>query len=721
MKFSYFFFPVIFVFFISCGGSADIIVAPENDAPVAKIEEKILSEHGNKRIDNYFWMRLSDEQKNATTPDAQTQEVLDYLNAENDYLKKKMAHTDTLQDKLYKEIIARFDPDETSIPVVENGYSYYDRYEENQDYPLWCRRKKNEKAKEEILLNGPDLGNNLDYFEMGGYSVSPDNQLLVYGVDTISRRNYTLFVKNISTEKIFDDRIENTSGYAVWANDNKTIFYTQRDPQTLRECFIYKHVLGTKQSDDVLVFEEKDETFSCDVYKSKSKRFIMISSYQTISTEYLFIDANKPNSPLTIVQPRQRGLEYCVEDYGTDFYIVTNDSAKNFRLMKTPIAKSTKENWTEVIPHRENVLLEGIEIFNEHLVVTERKNGLTQLRVIKWSDKSEHYIEFTDPAYMTYNHDNLDFNTSQLRYTYTSLTTPFTTFEYNLNTKEKIVLKKDLVIDDNFSSENYVSERLYAKADDGTEIPISIVYKKGLELHGENPLLLYSYGSYGANTEAYFSSARLSLLDRGFVFAMAHVRGGQEMGRHWYEDGKLLKKKNTFTDFIDCAEFLIEKKYTSKEHLYASGGSAGGLLMGAVTNMRPELWNGVIAAVPFVDVVSTMWDETIPLTTSEFDEWGNPKEKTFYDYMLSYSPYDNITAKAYPNMLVTTGFWDSQVQYWEPAKWVAKLRALKTDDKLLLLSCNMEVGHGGASGRYQQYKEVALEYAFLLDLEGITE
>jgi oligopeptidase B len=720
---------VLPVFMFSCGGTGDTEQRNNDGAPVAIIEEKILEEHGNKRIDNYFWMRLSDEQKNAEKPDKQTQQVLDYLNAENDYLKKKMAHTDSLQSKLYDEMVGRLDPDDTSIPVNENGYSYYDRYQEGEDYPLWCRRALTANAKEQVLINGPALGNNQSYFEVGGYNVSNDNKLLVYGIDTISRRNYTLFVKDIASGKVYNDRIENTTGYGVWANDNKTFFYTQRDPQTLRDCYIYKHVLGTKQSDDVLVYEEKDETFGCDVYKSKSKRFIMIACYQTMSTEYRFLDANKPNGEWKIVQPRERGLEYSVEDFGNSFFITTNLYAKNFRLMQAPIDQSAKENWVEVIPHREDVMLEGIEMFKEFIVVSERKEGLSQIRVIHLlesgaldsSSTADHYLEFNDPAYIAFSHDNLDYDVPVLRYSYSSLTTPFTTYEYNMITREQRVLKQEQVMDRSFDPENYTSERLYATAEDGTQIPISLVYKNGIELHGENPLLLYGYGSYGANMEPYFSSSLLSLLDRGFIYAIAHVRGGQEMGRQWYEDGKLMKKKNTFTDFIDCAEFLIEKNYTSANHLYASGASAGGLLMGAIVNMRPDLWNGVIAGVPFVDVISTMWDESIPLTTGEFDEWGNPKDKAYYEYMLSYSPYDNVEAKDYPNMLVTTGYWDSQVQYWEPAKWVAKLRAMKTDDNLLFLSCNMDVGHGGASGRYQQYKEVALEYAFLLDLEGITK
>jgi len=721
MKVSSIHFLSLCLILFSCGGSGDDNQQTDSiQAPIAEKQEHIFDEHGNKRIDNYHWMRLSDDQKNAEQPDEQTKKVLDYLNAENAYLDKKLAHTERLQDKLYDEMTSRIDPNDESVPVVENGYSYYERYEPNQDYALYCRKSITDSV-EQILLNGPEMGNELAYFEIGGYEASPDNKLLVYGVDTVSRRNYTLFIKDIATGTIHNDRIENTTGYAVWANDNKTIFYTKRDPQTLRDCFIYKHVLGTDASADMLVYHEKDETFSCDVYNSKSKRFIMISCYQTMSTEYLYLDANNPAGQFKVVQPRERGLEYSVEDFGTDFYIVTNLNAKNFRLMKTPIANSAKTNWVEVIPNRDDVMLEGIEIFQEYLVVSERKNGLAQMRVIKWADKSEYYLEFTEPVYFAFNHSNRDINTTKMRYSYTSLVTPFTEYEYDLSTKTQVVLKADKVMDPNFKSENYAMERLYAEANDGTLIPISMVYKKGMEKNGNNPLLLYAYGSYGAITDPYFSYPLLSLLDRGFVYAIAHVRGGQEMGRQWYEDGKLLKKKNTFTDFIDCAEYLIEQKYTSPKHLYAEGGSAGGLLMGAIVNMRPDLWNGVLAAVPFVDVISTMWDETIPLTTSEFDEWGNPKIKEYYDYMLSYSPYDNVEAKAYPNMLVTTGYWDSQVQYWEPAKWVAKLRDLKTDNNLLLLHCNMDVGHGGASGRFEQYREKALEYAFYLNLEGIKE
>lgn len=691
------------------------------DAPVAKKEKKELSVHGDTRVDDYFWMRLSDEQKNAETPDAQTQDVLDYLNAENDYLNKVMAHTEGFQKELFDEIVGRIKQDDASVPVKVNGYVYYTRFEEGQDYALYCRKQGSEAAEEEVMLNGPELAEGQSYFAIGGRQVSENNELLAYSTDLVSRRQYTIHIKNLKTGETLKDKIENTTGGITWANDNKTIFYTKKDPVTLRSYRIYSHEIGTDQSQDKLVFEEKDDTFGCSIYKTKSRKYLMIACYQTLSTEYRFLDANNPNGEWTVVQERQRDLEYDVDHFGDDFYIVTNKDAKNFKLVKTSVNKPSMENWEEVIGHRSDVLLEGIDIFKNHLVVSERKDGLTQLRVMKWADNSEHYIEFNDPAYTTYTSSNPEFDTDLLRFNYTSLTTPNTVYDYNMDSKDRETLKQQEVLGGKFSSDNYTSERVYATARDGAKVPISIVYKKGFNKDGKAPLLLYGYGSYGANMDPYFSSVRLSLLDRGFAFAIAHIRGGQEMGRHWYEDGKLLKKKNTFYDFIDCAKHLIKNDYTSSEHLYAQGGSAGGLLMGAIINMEPGLWNGVLAGVPFVDVVSTMLDESIPLTTGEFDEWGNPKDKEYYDYIKSYSPYDNIEKKDYPNLLITTGYWDSQVQYWEPAKWIAKLREYKTDDNRLLMYCNMDVGHGGASGRFERYKEVAMEYAFILDLEGITE
>ncbi|MFP4548980.1 MAG: S9 family peptidase, partial [Fidelibacterota bacterium] len=601
--------------------------------------------------------------------------------------------------------------------------SYYIRYEEGEDYPLYCRKEvlNNGLGEEEIMLNGPEMGKDASYFAIGDYSVSNNNKLLAYSTDFVSRRKYTIHVKNLETGEILPDKIENTTGNITWANDNQTLFYVKRDPQTLRSFQVYKHQLGEIVGNDELVFEEKDETFSCFITKTKSQKYLLIGSSHTLSTEYRFLNANTPEGKWQVVQPREKDLEYHVDHFDDHFYIRTNYQAKNFRLMKTPVHDTGKENWQEVIPHRENVLLEGIDIFKNHLVVSERETGLVQLRIMDWNSDKEHYIEFDEPAYVAWSTSNPEIDTEILRFGYTSLTTPKTIYDYNMTTKTRKLMKQDEVLDDDFSPDNYVSERKFAKARDGVDVPVSIVYRKGFEKNGKAPLLLYAYGSYGSSANPYFSSSRLSLLDRGFAYAIAHVRGGQEMGRDWYETGKLLKKKNTFYDFIDCGKYLVKNDYTSPEHLYAMGGSAGGLLMGGVINMAPELWNGVIAAVPFVDVVTTMLDESIPLTTFEFDEWGNPKDKEYYDYMLSYSPYDNVERKDYPNLLITTGYWDSQVQYWEPAKWMAKLRDYKTDDNLLIMRCNMEVGHGGASGRFQRYRETAQEYAFLLYLEGIKK
>lgn len=714
--------PVISALFVAalagCGDSttsSDTNTMPQ--VPVAKKVPHQSVIHGDTITDNYFWMRLSDEQKEAETPDAQTQDVLDYLNAENAYREEVMAHAKAFQDSLFDEIVGRIKQTDQSVPTKVDGYWYYTRFEEGDQYPYICRKKETMEAPEEIMLNGPEMAKGHAYFSFGGRSVSEDNNLLVYGVDTVSRRVYTLYVKDLQTGDHLSDVIEGTTGGATWANDNKTVFYTKKDPGTLRSFQIWRHKLGTPQSEDVMVFEESDDTFSCYVYKTKSKKYIMIGSSQTLSSEYRFIDANTPDAEFTVFQLRERDHEYGVDHYGDKFYIVTNMQARNFRLMETPLDKTGKENWKEVIAHRDDVLLEGIEIFKDYLVVSERKGGLAQIRIIRWDNQQEHYMEFQDPAYAAYVGANPEYDTRILRYGYTSLTTPNSTYDYNMDSKERQLLKQEEVLG-SFSVGDYVSERIMATAADGTQVPVSLVYHKNTQKGPQTPLLLYGYGSYGASMDAYFSSSRLSLLDRGFIYAIAHIRGGQEMGRQWYEDGKLLKKKNTFTDFIDCGEHLIKTGYTGKGHLYAWGGSAGGLLMGAVVNMRPDLWNGIISDVPFVDVVNTMLDESIPLTTGEFDEWGNPKDSVYYEYIKSYSPYDNIEAKEYPNMLVTTGYWDSQVQYWEPAKYVAKLREMKTDSNRLVMYCNMETGHGGASGRFDRFKEVAMQYTFLLDLEG---
>ena len=690
-------------------------------APDAAKKPHTTDIHGLQLQDDYFWMRLSDAQKEAEQPDAQTDEVVAYLEAENAYKKTVMAPTEALQTKLYDEIVGRIKKDDESVPVLDKGYWYYSRYEEGKEYAFSCRKKGSMDAEEEVMLDQPAMAEGHNYFAIGGRSVSPDNNLLVYGVDTVSRREYTLYVKDLRTGEVLEDRIPKTTGGATWANDNKTLFYTKKDPVTLRSSQIYKHVLGTDVSEDVLVFEEKDETFSCSVGKTKSEAYLVIASYATVSTEYRFLDANTPDGEWKVIQPRERDLEYSVSHFGDHFYLVTNKDAKNFKVVKTPVSATTQEHWEDVIAHRDDVLLEGIDIFNDWLVVDERKEGLTHLRLIRWDGTADKHIPFNDPAYSAGVGANPDFNAKKLRYSYTSMTTPSSVLEYDFETGDIAQLKQQEVLGGTFDPANYVSERLMVEARDGAKVPVSIVYRKGTERNGKNPLLLYAYGSYGYSMDAGFSVGRLSMLDRGFVYAMAHIRGGSEMGRHWYEDGKLFNKMNTFTDFIDCGQAMVDEGFTTPDHMYAMGGSAGGLLMGAVMNMAPSLFNGVIAAVPFVDVINTMLDESIPLTTGEFDEWGNPKDKAYFDYIMQYSPYDNVAAVDYPHTLITTGYWDSQVQYWEPAKWIAKLRDVKTDDNLLIMDCNMETGHGGASGRFERIKEVALEYAFMFMLEGIDE
>ena len=610
----------------------------------------------------------------------------------------------------------RIKEDDSSVPVKQNGYWYYTRYEIGQDYAFNCRKKENmETGEEEILINGPEMGKGKDYWALGGLSISENNRFMVYGIDEISRRVYTLHVRDLETGEMFNEVIEGTSGSATWASDNLHFFYTKKDAQTLRDCQVWRHELGTDPSTDVLVFEEKDEEFSCFVFKTKTKKFLMIGSSQTVSDEYRVLESNNPKGEFRLFQKRERDLEYSITHYEDKFYILTNLEAKNFRLMSCPLHSTEKESWEEVIPHRENTLLESVEMFKEYLVLEERTDGLAHIRVTRWDKAEEYYLEFPDPTYSAGVGANPEFDTETLRFGYSSMTTPGSVFDYNMKTRERELKKQQPVLGE-FNASDYISERIFATAKDGVKVPISLVYKKGFERNGSAPCLLYAYGSYGHSMDAGFSSARLSMLNRGFVFAIAHIRGGSDMGRNWYEDGKLLKKKNTFTDFIACGEFLVEEKYSTSDRLFAMGGSAGGLLMGAVANMAPSLFNGIISAVPFVDVVTTMLDESIPLTTFEFDEWGNPKDKDYYDYMLSYSPIDNIEAKAYPHTLVTTGYWDSQVQYWEPAKYVAKLREMKTDSNKLFFKCTMEAGHGGKSGRFEALKEVALEYAFLLDL-----
>jgi oligopeptidase B len=688
--------------------------------PVAEKIPYVVESNGNERVDNYFWMRLSDEQKNEETPDSQTVKVLAYLNAENDFAKAAMKHTAKFQQQLFKEIKGRIKEDDETVPYLDNGYFYHTKYFEGKEYPVLYRRKDGTETAE-VMLDVNLLAEGHNYTGVGGASVSPDNNLLAYGVDHVSRRQYTIYVKDLNTGELLSDTIVNSTGQSVWADDDKTLFYVKKDPETLRAAVVMKHKLGTPSSEDQVVFDETDETFAVYLGKTKSKKYIMIMSSQTLTTEVRLIEAANPGGEVMIFAPRMVGHEYSLDHLNGVFYIRTNaNAAKNFKLMSCPENRTGMPAWKEVIPHRDDVLFENYELFDNYLVADERIKGLTNLRIINLGDGSEHFLDFGEETYTAGISVNPNGNTTLLRYSYSSLTTPNSTYDYDMAARTKTLLKQDSVLG-GFDKDNYESKRLWATATDGTLVPVSLVYRKGFTQDGTAPLLLYAYGSYGSSTDPYFRSSIISLLDRGFAYAIAHIRGGSEMGRQWYEDGKLLKKINTFTDFNDCARFLINEKYTSAEHLYAMGGSAGGLLMGAIVNMEPELYNGIIAAVPFVDVVSTMLDASIPLTTFEWDEWGDPRKQEYYDYMLSYSPYDQVKEQEYPNMLVTTGYWDSQVQYWEPAKWVARLRDMKTDDNILIMDVNMTAGHGGASGRFERLKTVALEYAFILDLEGIKE
>ena len=699
------------VFAASCNTKQTSEKSMTINSPIAQKIPKNLEIHNDSRIDNYYWLN-----------DRENEEVIDYLERENDYYGKMTAHTKDFQADLFEEMKSRIKEDDQSVPYKLRGYYYITRYEKGKDYPIYTRKKESLEAAEEILLDVNEMAAGHSYYNLNGLNISENNKLISFGVDTVSRRKYTIYVKDLETGEILEENIPLTTGSAVWANDNKTMFYTRKDEQTLRSNQIFKHTLGTNQTEDKLIYTEEDETFGTYVYKTKSKEYLIIGSYSTLTSEFRYLKANEPNKEFKIFQPRERGLEYSISHYNDSFYVLTNmGGATNFRLMKTSDKNTEKEHWVDMLAHREDVLIEDIDIFKDYLVVSERANGLNDIRIIRWDKKEDYYLPFDNETYTAGTGGNPEFDTQILRYGYNSLTTPSSTLDFNMETREKTVVKESEVLGGDFDKNNYESKRVWATSEDGVKIPISMVYRKGIVLDGTNPLLLYAYGSYGATIDPYFSSVRLSLLDRGFIYAIAHIRGSEYLGRDWYETGKLLKKKNTFTDFIDASKYLISENYTSKNHLYASGGSAGGLLMGAIANMAPELYNGVIAAVPFVDVVTTMLDDTIPLTTGEYDEWGNPNDPEYYEYLKSYSPYDNVSEKEYPNMLVTTGLHDSQVQYWEPAKWVAKLRELKKGNSILLLQINMETGHGGASGRFEALKEVAMDYSFLFDLEGIKE
>ena len=683
--------------------------------PKAKKERYKIEKHNDVRIDNYYWMRLTDEQKTKKPYDQETRAVLDYINKENDYTTKSLKHTENLQNKIFDEIVGRIKKNDNSVPYYKNGYFYYTRYENSKEYEIYCRKKDNLKSPEEILLDVNILSKNSDYFSIDSIHVSPDNNWVAYGVDTLGRRFYSIFFKNLKSGETLNYSIEDTEGDLAWANDNKTIFYTKKNKTTLLSEKIYRHEVGQDPSKDYLVYQEKDNEYYNGVYRSKSGEYIIIWNSSTLVSDYHILSADNPKGEFSNFTPRGIKHEYFIEHYKDKFYITTNHKAENNRLMETSIIDTHIDNWKEVIPHRNKTQILDMDIFENHLVLNERKNGFSQIRVINQKTRKDNYLEFNDNAYTSYLSINKEMNTNILRYVFTSLTKPPSTYDYNMDTGESILLKEQEILG-GFKSEEYESIRLIGIGRDGGEIPISIVFKKDLRKKGPQNLLLYAYGSYGSTIDPYFSLSRLSLLDRGFIFAIAHVRGSQIYGRRSYEDGKLLNKKNSFYDFIDVAKFLIEKQYTKEENLFCLGGSAGGLLIGSVINMEPTLWKGAIAAVPFVDVVTTMLDPSIPLTSNEWDEWGDPRIKEYYDYMLSYSPYDLVSNKDYPNMLVTSGFFDSQVQYWEPLKWVAKLREHWTSKNKLYLKMNMDAGHGGQSGRFRPFRETALEYSFLINL-----
>ena len=700
---------LIFILTFACTEKKIMNQQHEFDAPKPKIKVHQHKIHNDIRIDEFYWLNNPDDP-----------EVIDYLKKENDYYKNSTRHLKSLEDQLFSEMRGRIKEDDSSAPYFSNGYWYITRYEKDKQYPIYTRKKQNLSATEEILFDCNELAKGYDYFKLAGINISPDNKKVVFGVDTLSRRQYTLKVKDLESGELLDINIKNTTGYGVWANDNEHIFYAKKNPKTLRAESIFRQSINQGKDSDKLIYAETDTAFSTFVSKSKSESFIFIGSFSTLTSEYRFIDASKPFDDFKMVQERVEGLEYSVSHFKDNFYIYSNaDNANNFKIDVAPISNPSKENWKTFLPHRKDILLEDIDLFKNFWVTTERLNGLTKIFIRNWKDSNKIEIDMNSETYTSYTSTNLEFDTNYLRYVFSSMTQPSQVVQIDMKNLKKEVLKEQ-IIQGNFDSKNYTSKRIWVESRDGKEIPVSILYKKNIEINSKTPLLLYGYGSYGSTIDPSFSFNIFSLVDRGFIYAIAHIRGSEYLVRSWYDDGKLLKKKNTFYDFIDVSNYLISQNYTSSEHLYAYGGAAGGLLMGFVVNEVPNLYNGVIAAVPFVDIVTTMLDESIPLTTGEFDEWGNPKNKKYYDYIKSYSPYDNIKKQSYPNLLVTAGLHDSQVQYWEPAKWVARLRlkSKKNNNNRIYLDTNMEAGHGGSSGRFNSLVETSKKYAFLIGLEN---
>ena len=674
----------------------------QQSSPTAAKHPHELIAHQDQRTDNYYWLRQQDNPA-----------VVDYLNAENRYTEDQMQHTKQLQQSLYKEILSRINETDLSVPYLLQDYYYYSRTEEGQAYPILCRKYQSLDAAEEILLDQNKLAAEQEFFSLGVVSISPNQKILAYSVDTTGAEQYTLHFLDLSTRKLYPQTIANTQYSFAWGNDNQTVFYTKIDHAN-RPYQLWRHILGNSPDDDVLIYQEDDESYFLSVSKSRSRAYITLNLGSMVTSEIHYLDANHPQGEFKLFQPRQTGIEYGIEHHSDRFYIITNEEAINFKLMSTSVDAPDKANWKTIIPHRSDIMLEGIDAFADHLIIYERQAGLPTARVQALATGDTTPLSFPEATYSFSGGNNPEFNTTKFRFSYSSMITPSSVFDYDLVTGER-ELKKEMEILGGYDRTLYASERLAATASDGTKVPISLIYKKGTKQDGSAPLWLTGYGSYGYSYPVTFSSIRLSLLDRGYVVAIAHIRGGQEMGRKWYEDGKFLSKKNTFTDFIACAEHLIAEKWTQSDRLVISGGSAGGLLMGAVVNLRPDLFKAVIANVPFVDVLTTILDESLPLTVIEWEEWGNPNDPQYYDYIKSYSPYDNVTAQDYPAMLITAGLNDPRVKYWEPAKWTAKLRELKTDHNLLLLKTNMSAGHGGASGRYEYLEEIAFEYAFVLD------
>jgi len=685
------------------GACAEDSIAP----PIVKKVPKELEIHGDVRVDDYYWLR---EREN---PD-----VIAHLEAENEYTESVLAESAGLRSRLFEELKSRVKENDATAPYRHGDYFYYRRYEEGLEYPIYCRRLGSMDAEEEVLLDVNAKAGDNEFFAVSGFEVSPDHSKAIYGVDSVGRRFYTLHFIDLETGEAIREPIENVTPNSLWAADSETVFYTKQHPETLRSQWIYRTHIGSDLS--ALVYEETDETFSSFVYTALSRKYIYIASGSTTSNEFRYVPSDAPTSDPQLFLAREDDHEYNLFDGGDRFYVISNENAENFQLFETPLDDTSKESWKIVVPHRDDALINFASAFSSHLLLIGRRLGLPYFEVIDRESGETHSIDFGGDAYLAYPGDNYEFDSTVYRYQYESMTTPDSVYDYDLVTKRRTLIKKQEV-PGSFDRNDYHSERLLATARDGTRVPVSLVYRKGTKMNGQSPLLLHGYGSYGSSYDPSFRSSRLSLLDRGFIVAIAHIRGGSEMGRHWYLDGRQLEKKNTFTDYVDVSKFLIEQGYTSPDHLYAEGASAGGLLMGAVMNMAPELYNGALVGVPFVDVITTMLDDSIPLTAGEWEEWGDPHDKAFYDYMLSYSPYDQITVQDYPNILVTTGLQDSQVQYWEPAKWVAKLRDYKTDNNILIMKINMQAGHSGKTGRFQYLEDTALEYGFLLQLEGIAE